>query len=235
MELRARPSGMPEAVEIAVGGLITSWHFNTTDISVISQMTKIKAANPQAVIAWRTGTPIATGFKGIAAVGFDFPVYTTDGNQTYAEMEQFAAFLPKDLYFASAAWNALDAPPGGAVKDSITAFYSAFRAAGIKPDNAHTLTWDPTELVMAALRKFGIGMTATQLRDTLAQLTAAPGINGLHTFVKYPQRGLSDANALRHPLGRGQGHLGCRQRGGGSAPEVAVGPARAGDPSAARR
>ena len=35
-------------------------HFNLTDISVAAQMANIKSSGAQALIAWSTGTPVAT-------------------------------------------------------------------------------------------------------------------------------------------------------------------------------
>src|SRR5579862_1076636 len=82
--------GRPENKGVTV---VERAHFNTTDVSVAAQIERIKAANPQALIAWSTGSPIATVFKGIIQAGLDIPVATTDGNMTYAQMTQYAAFL----------------------------------------------------------------------------------------------------------------------------------------------
>jgi branched-chain amino acid transport system substrate-binding protein len=56
------------------------------------------------VVAWSTGTPIATIFKGILQAGLDVPTATTDGNMTFAQMTNYAAFLPKQLYIPSGEW-----------------------------------------------------------------------------------------------------------------------------------
>ena len=88
----------PENKDITV---VDRAHFNITDVSVAAQMEHIRAAGPQALIAWSTGTPIATVFKGIVQAGLDIPVATTSGNMTYAQMAEYAAFLPKQLYLPS--------------------------------------------------------------------------------------------------------------------------------------
>ena len=62
--------------------MVAHEHFNPTDVSVTAQIEAIKAAKPQALIAWTTGAPIATIFKGIVQAGLDIPVGTTDGNMT---------------------------------------------------------------------------------------------------------------------------------------------------------
>ena len=100
-------------------------HFNTTDVSVAAQIEHIKAANPQALIAWSTGSPIATVFKGIVQAGLDIPIATTNGNMTYAQMTQYAAFLPKQLYIPTSEWvqhaGVITLDPGGG--ESATAVF----------------------------------------------------------------------------------------------------------------
>ena len=82
---------LPENAGITV---VERQRFNTTDVSVSAQIERIRAASPQAVIAWSTGAPIATVFKAVLQAGLDVPIATTNGNQTYAQMEQYKDFLP---------------------------------------------------------------------------------------------------------------------------------------------
>jgi branched-chain amino acid transport system substrate-binding protein len=185
----------PENSDVSV---VERAHFNTTDVSVAAQLEHIKAANPQALIAWSTGTPIATVFKGIVQADLDIPIATTDGNMTYQQMSQYAAFLPKQLYVPSPEWSqhegviALDASVEAAQKR----FFDAFKSAGTKPDIAATLAWEPLMIVIAALQKLGPNATAEQLRDYLAALKGFAGINGMYDFPRSPQRGLDVQNAV---------------------------------------
>jgi branched-chain amino acid transport system substrate-binding protein len=176
--------------------LVAAEHFNTTDVSVDAQISRIKAAQPQVVIAWSTGNPIATVFKAIAQSGMDVPVATTDGNMTYAQMEQYSAFLPKTLLIASGEWVAHDQLPAGPVKQTVDAFFAAMQAANIKPEIGHTLSWDPGLITIDALRHLGPDASAAQLRDYISNLTDAPGVDGLHNFKAVPQRGLDVKNCV---------------------------------------
>ncbi len=178
--------------------MVARAHFNPTDVSVSAQIAQVKSARPQAFIAWSTGAPIATIFKGIIQVGLDIPVGTTDGNMTYAQMTQYAAFLPKQLYFPAGEWAAyrsrseLDA----AVKKAQQEFYSAYEADGKSPDVASELAWNATMVVIDALRNLPEGANAAQVRDYIARLKGYPGINGIFDFEKVPQRGLDVQNAV---------------------------------------
>ncbi len=185
----------PENKDITV---VERAHFNTTDVSVAAQIEHIKAANPQALIAWSTGTPIATVFKGIIQAGLDIPIATTDGNMTYAQMTQYAAFLPKQLYIAAPEWvqheGIIKLDP--AVEKAQAQFFDTFKAANAKPDIAATLAWDPTMIVVDALRHLGANATAEQVRDYVANLKGYAGINGVYDFSAIPQRGLDVQGAV---------------------------------------
>ncbi len=167
-------------------------HFNTTDVSVAAQIEHIKAASPQALIAWSTGTPIATVFKGIVQAGLNIPIATTSSNMTYAQMTQYAAFLPKQLYMPSSEWvrheGVITLDP--AVEKAQQQFFDTFKAANAKPGLPATLAWDPAMIVIDALRHLGANATAQQVRDYIANLKGYAGINGVYDFPKIPQRGL---------------------------------------------
>ena len=187
---------MPEnkGVEIVEAG-----HFNTTDVSVSAQIERIKAAKPQVLIAWSTGAPIATIFRGVIQAGLDIPIATTDGNLTYAQMNQYAEFLPKQLYIPAAQWvmgysPSIKLPDAEAAKQK--EFYDAFKAAGIQPDVASELAWDPAMILIDALKKLGPTATAPQVRDYISKLKGYVGVNGTYDFTKTTQRGLDIDNVV---------------------------------------
>jgi branched-chain amino acid transport system substrate-binding protein len=187
--------GRPENKDITV---VERAHFNTTDVSVAAQIEHIKSSNPQVLIAWSTGSPIATVFKGIIQAGLDIPIATTNGNMTYAQMTQYAAFLPKQLYIAAPEWvqhqGVITLDP--AVEKAQQRYFDTFKAANVKPDIAASLAWDPAMIVVDALRQLGPAATAQQLRDYIANLKGYAGINGLYDFPKIPQRGLDVQGAV---------------------------------------
>ena len=186
---------LPENKDMQV---VARQHFNPTDVSVSAQIETIKAAGPQALIAWSTGAPIATIFKSIIQSGLELPVGTTDGNMTFAQMKQYADFLPKQLYIPAAEWvtysTASAKDPG--VAKAQARFAELFKAAGQTPDVASALSWDPAVTLIEALRKLGPDATATQLRDYLAKLSGFAGIDGVYDFTKEAQRGLTVDDAV---------------------------------------
>lgn len=173
-------------------------HFNPTDVSVAAQIEKIKAAQPQAIIAWSTGAPIGTIFKAMTQAGLDIPLATTDGNMTFAQMQQYAAFLPKQLYIPAAEWatHGTNVPRPAAVAKAQERFEAAYKGAGLEPDVAAALAWDPANIVIDALKKLGPNVTATQVREYLSHLKGYAGVDGIYDFERVPQRGLDVQNAV---------------------------------------
>jgi branched-chain amino acid transport system substrate-binding protein len=172
--------------------IVAAAHYNPTDVSVAAQIEKIKAANPQAFLAWSPGAQVATVFKGLVESGLDVPVVTTSANMTYAQMNQYAPFLPKELYLPSSEW-----PQAGAnihldprVEAAHRAMFSAFRAIGQKPDEPSADGWEGATLVLHVLASLPENPSAMQVRDALAHLKGYPGVNGIYDFEKTPQRGL---------------------------------------------
>jgi branched-chain amino acid transport system substrate-binding protein len=177
---------------------VATVHFNPTDVSVAAQIETIKAASPQAMIAWTTGAPIATIFKAVVQAGLDIPVGTTDGNMTRAQMTQYASFLPKQLYIPAAEWVML----GGAevsdprVRQKQQDFVKVYQDAGLKPDVASALAWDPGQNVVAALRAVGPQASAADVKAWLEKLKDYAGVDGVYDFTRQPQRGLDVQNAV---------------------------------------
>ncbi len=176
--------------------MVAETTFNPADVSASAQIERIKGANPQALIAWSTGTAVGTVFKGIQDSGLEIPVATTDGNMTYAFMQRYADILPRELYIPSPEWprsTAAGAAP--AVEAAKARFFDAF-GTGERPDAASTYSWEPAMLVIAGLQKLGPTATADQLRLFLSELHGFAGVNGTYDFPKHPQRGLDDSDVV---------------------------------------
>jgi branched-chain amino acid transport system substrate-binding protein len=165
-------------------------HFNPTDLSVGAQMAKIKASGAQVLVAWTTGTPFGTVLRNASEAGVGIPILTTAANLSDAEMHAYAAFVPKELYFPGTPAFAPDVVPTGPMKRALQTYYAQLKAAGAKPENAISLAWDATFLVLDALKKLGLNATASQIRDDIGALQGSVGIYGTHDFVAIPQRGL---------------------------------------------
>lgn len=187
--------------------------YNAGDVSATAQMTKIKAANPQALIIWAPGTPFATGLRAVQDVGLDVPVATTSANMIGKQLEQYANFIPKELYFPGVTYAAGIAQ-NAQVKKQQAVYAAAMKAAGVTTDLQTGMTWDAGLLAVAAFRKLGPNATGTQIRDFIDSQRAFPGILGMYDFVKVPQRGVTVEDVVMMQWKPGGGWLTSSSFGG---------------------
>jgi branched-chain amino acid transport system substrate-binding protein len=167
-------------------------HYGLTDISVDAQLSRIKAAGAQAFIAFTTGTAIATVLHGMQNIGLDIPIVTSPGNMSYAQMESYKAFMPKELLFAGPPALVPDQLTDPGVRAEVARFTAAFKAAGGgRPDLLAAVAWDPISLMAGILVKRGPGATPEQLRADIAGTKDWAGTLGRYNFVATPQRGIS--------------------------------------------
>ncbi len=173
--------------------LLTHQTFDPTAVSVTTQLSVIKAQNPQALIIWTTGTPLGTVLQGMSSLGMEnIPTVTTDGNAAYSELTHFASILPKTLYFPT---GMLYLPPSdiqnAAVKAKVQAFDTVVQAAGGHPGDAWGLSWDPAQLLIGAIQKLGIHATASQILNYMQNLHNVAGVFGIYNTSTSNHRGLS--------------------------------------------
>jgi branched-chain amino acid transport system substrate-binding protein len=187
-------AALPENKDIQI---VAREHFAPGDLSTTAQMARIKAANPDFLIAWATGTPAGTMFRSAKDIGgLDIPIATSPGNLNAAFFKQYGAMLPSNLYFATVPYYANNALLNPAVKTAIANQTAALGAIGVKPDGLAIGAWDPAVLLVDALRKLGPAAPAAKLHDYLVNLRGWVGVNGTYDFRANPQRGLGQNNVI---------------------------------------
>jgi branched-chain amino acid transport system substrate-binding protein len=185
-EAFARALALPENKSIVV---VDHQHFANTDLTVAGQAQHAKASNPQVIIGWGTGAPFGTVIRAINDIGWDGPVIGGVGNMIYAQLAQYAQFMPKEMYF-SGRRAVTEAARPGPVLDRQRLYFGAFAASGNRPDFANSLPWDPAMIVIDALRHLGTNATAQQVRDYILALHSWAGVNGIYDFRDGRQRGI---------------------------------------------
>jgi branched-chain amino acid transport system substrate-binding protein len=185
------------------GVTVTGWeHFAPADISIAAQIARIKASNPQLLIAFTTGTPLATILRGYRDGGLSVPVIGAPGTLIYAQMEQYKDILPKDLLFPGIPGPLLtDDPSAVSSRDPVRRMQGIYRAGfktiNVRPDYGPLLTWDAMLLAVEILRHVGPNGTAQEARNYIANLHGFPGILGFYDFRGGKHRGVGiDALAM---------------------------------------
>jgi branched-chain amino acid transport system substrate-binding protein len=185
--------------------------FAPNAVSVTTQLSKIKASNPQALLIWTTGTPLGVVLKGMQELGMDsLPTMTTNGNVSYAEMQRLASELPAQLYFPGGPFLASPSVLAGPEKSAVQAFDSTLRASNDRvPGIGESQSWDVGLILVSALRKLGTGATASQIHSYIDSLTSLAGAQGTYNFTdpSIPDnRGLGISSVYIARWSKSQGH-----------------------------
>ena len=179
--------------------LVANEHFAPSDVTVTAQIATMEAGKPQAIISWATAAAGATVFRGLKQAGIDLPTAPSGSNMTLQQMVDYAAFLPKQVYFGSGEWAADGDPRLGVPADVVAQqklFFSSMKTIGVYPDSGIDLGWEPIRVVADALNHVPAGASAKQLHDFMISWQGHVGAEGQYDFKKTPQRGLDIDNAI---------------------------------------
>jgi branched-chain amino acid transport system substrate-binding protein len=130
-------------------------------------------------------------FRALKEAAVDAPVLMSYGNAVNVLMtQQWASFLPANLYISAQANLAPQQVTDAAVKAALAPYFDTLARIAQKPDVVSGGSWDAVLLVATALRKLGPNATAPQIREFLANTRNWAGINGRYDFKAIPQRGI---------------------------------------------
>ncbi len=171
--------------------LLTREHFAPSDPSVAAQIAKMKALNPDVIIDATVGTSTATVLRALKDAGLDdLPVMSSLGNVIHAQMDQYTAILPREIYFVAPGFISRDITPKGPVRDAQQLFYKAYNEQGADPDVGNSQSWDPTLVIIDALKHVGTNASPKQVLDYIESLKHFPGSDGYYDFTDGSQRGI---------------------------------------------
>ncbi|HXP94919.1 MAG TPA: ABC transporter substrate-binding protein [Candidatus Binatia bacterium] len=171
-------------------------HFSPGDISIATQLAKMRASSPQAVIIWATGSPVTTFYAAMRDAAWDIPVLGSNAVQSYALTARYGSVMPKNYYIYSLAWPGYQRIESSELKKALGTYFRAFEAAGVHPDGNTAMTWDSTLIVVSAFQKLGTDATAEQIRDYVLNLHDYAGASGMFDFRSGNQRGLDLADCI---------------------------------------
>jgi branched-chain amino acid transport system substrate-binding protein len=176
--------------EFAGLSFVANEHFNLADLSVSAQIARIKSTGAQALIAYTTGTQLATVLHGMNDGALDIPVFTSGGNMSITQLDGYKTFLPRELLFPGFAALASDSVSDREVSQKIVEFKADMKAANLSADMLHGIPWDPILLIVDGFKRAGPNATAQQLRNSLANVQNWPGIFGRYDYRAVPNRGI---------------------------------------------
>ena len=102
--------------------------FNPDDVSVAAQVARIKAADPQMIIAFAAGAPFGTILRGLRDAGLDLPVDTSSANTTPVALARYASILPTTLIVNGSLFDGRKLLPPGPLKDACDELEAVLKA-----------------------------------------------------------------------------------------------------------
>jgi branched-chain amino acid transport system substrate-binding protein len=176
--------------------LVANEHFNSGDIAMTAQLSRIKAAGAEAINAWTTGPAFGTILQNIRDIGWDGTVMTNGANLNKTQMEGYAQFIPSSLIFTGPPYMATGGEPA-AVRRAKATFADQMHTSGVdSPDLTQMLAWDPMLIIVDALRHLGTAAEPAQIHQYIENLHDFAGVNGIYDFRRGDQRGLDPATSV---------------------------------------
>jgi ABC-type branched-subunit amino acid transport system substrate-binding protein len=153
------------------------------------------ASKPDALLIFTYGGAFGTVLRALKETGVDIPVFGSGANMLYSVMDQYASYLPRDLYFNSAHGVVADPSATAAVRRAQDTYFKALRAVDVRPEYFTAIPWDPTMIVIDAFRHLPVDVTASQFRDYILRIKGYAGIVGMYDFTTGNQRGMAQESA----------------------------------------
>ncbi|MDI6693069.1 MAG: ABC transporter substrate-binding protein [Anaerosomatales bacterium] len=178
--------------------------FNPGDTDMSSQLTKIRAAKPDAVLMWNAGKEAALIAKGMKQLGMTQPLFGGPGNGR-KEFIQGAGDGAEGFRFA--AGKILVPSAYGTDTEAYkvaTEFIDSYTAKyGESPDIFAGHAYDAFLIVVDALKRIEGDATPAKLRDAIEQTKGLVGVGGTFTYSPQDHNGLTESELVLYRVENG--------------------------------
>lgn len=187
-------SGREELVRLAPDFGITvvaDERYDPKDTDLTPQLTKIRSAQPQAIVNWSTGPTQILAVKNWRDLGMDsIPLYQSHGFGNKKNLE-LAGPAAEGVLLALARVNVgpllpEDQPQKKVIMGYITAYDAKYKEP-VSSFGGHA--WDSMQLAIAALK--AVGPDRAKIRDFLENTKGFVGQHGIFNFSAQDHNGLS--------------------------------------------
>lgn len=167
--------------------------FGPKDIDMTAQLTKIKNANPQAIVVWTIGPAGAIVAKNKAQLGINIPLFQCHGQPgpEYIQLAGKAAegdAMPATKLMAAAQLPDND-PQKPVIQEFIKLYQDQYKFDKQFPINTHSgYAWDAIYIVTNAMKKAGTDPKA--LRGAIEGTKGYVGVSGIYNLTPEDHNGL---------------------------------------------
>jgi branched-chain amino acid transport system substrate-binding protein len=173
--------------------LVAKESFGPKDIDMTAQLTKIKNADPQAIVVWTIGPAGAIIAKNKAQLGIKIPLFQCHG-QPGPEYIQLAGkasegdAMPATKLMAASELPDAD-PQKKVIQEFIKLYTDQYKFDKQFPINTHSgYAWDAIYIVANAMKKAGTDSKA--LRDAIEGTKGYVGVSGIYNLTPEDHNGL---------------------------------------------
>ena len=171
--------------------IVQAEEFAEADTDALVQLTKIKDAEPEAIICWSIHGGGATITKNTKVdLGLDIPLIMSHGiaNKAYISLSGDAA--NGVIFPAGKLLAANDLPDSDPQKPVLLKYAADYKAKfGEAPNTFGGHAWDAIQLVVKAMEK--VGDDKAKIRDELESTTGFVGTGGIFNFSTSEHNGLT--------------------------------------------
>jgi branched-chain amino acid transport system substrate-binding protein len=173
--------------------IVAKESFEPSDTDMTAQLTKIKAAGPQAVVCWTIGPAGSIVAKNRLQIGLEAPLFQCHGlpDPMYIKLAGAEAaegnLMPSTKLMA---WEQLpDTDPQKPVIAEFVKLYAANKYDEKFPINTHSgYAWDALMILSGAMKKAGVEKDA--LRAAIESTTGLVGVSGVFNITAQDHNGL---------------------------------------------
>ena len=168
--------------------IVANETFGQKDVDMTPQLTRIKAADPQAVVVWSIPPSASIATKNYADLGIKAPLFQSHGvgNKRYIELAGPAA--NGVLFPVGKLLVAEQLPDGDTQKPVLLAYAKAFEAKYGPRNTFGGHAWDSLQLVLRAMEQ--AGTDRARLRAALEGIRNFVGVTGVFDFSPTDHNGL---------------------------------------------
>jgi len=164
--------------------------FATADADMTAQLTKIRAAKPQAVVCWGTNPGPAIVAKNMRTLGMKVPLFMSHGIANMAFISQAGKAADGVIFPAGKLIVAQYIPNSDPQKQRLVKYNADFRKAYGKPANTFGgHAWDAFMLVADSLK--AVGPDHAKIRDHIEKTKGFIGISGVFNMTPKEHNGLT--------------------------------------------
>ncbi|MFZ5587720.1 MAG: ABC transporter substrate-binding protein [Thermodesulfobacteriota bacterium] len=173
--------------------IVAQEQFNPSDVDMKSQLTKLAAAEPQAIVCWTIGDAGAIVSKNHHALGLKAPLVQCHGLPGPRYLSLAGPAAEGDLMPATKLMTWRDLPDSDPQKPVIAEFVKlydeVYKYGAQYPINTHSgYAWDAIYLVVNAMKK--AGTDPAQLKDAIENTKGYVGVSGVYNLSAQDHNGL---------------------------------------------